>query len=203
MADLLDLLSLDEAKRALNIPLAETTHDTELASYITAVSRRIDGMCGPVVIRTVTGEVHAGGSSMLFPRYSPVATITSVIEYVGTMATTLAAESNSTKTANDYLIGADGYVVYRRSTGSDSVFPAGRSNVVMTYTAGRHANTAAVDPRFKQAAAIFLSHLWRFEQGQGSTTFGAFEEGLGIPSFGTPNAVKDLLADELRPPVVA
>lgn len=203
MADQLDLLTLDEGKRALNIPLADTTQDTELAGYITAVSRRIDAMCGPVVVRTVTGELHTGGTSMLFPRMAPVATITSVVEHVGTTATTLAAESNSTKTGNDYLIGADGYVVYRRASGSDSVFPPGRSNVVITYTAGRYADTAAVDPRFKQAAAIFLSHLWRFEQGQGSTTFGGPVEGLGIPSFGTPNAVRDLLADELRAPVVA
>lgn len=203
MADTLDLLSLDEGKRALNIPLADTTQDVEVASFITAVSRRIDDMCGPVVVRAITGEVHTGGSGMLFPRYAPVATITSLVEYTGTTAATLAAETNSTKTASDYLLGADGYVVYRRASGGDSIFPVGRSNVVITYTAGRHANTAAVDPLFKQAAAIFLSHLWKFEQGQGSTTFGGAGEGLGIPSFGTPNAVRDLLEDELRAPVVA
>lgn len=203
MADTLDLLTLDEAKRALNIPLADTTQDTEVASYITAVSRRVDAMCGPVVIRTVTGELHTGGSSMLFPKMAPVATVTSVAEYAGTTATTLAAETNAAKTVNDYLVGVDGQVIFRRATGGDSIFPVGRSNVVITYTAGRYANTGAVDPRFKQAAAIFLSHLWRFEQGQGSTTFGGPAEGLGIPSFGTPNAVRDLLADELRAPVVA
>lgn len=203
MSDTLDLLTLDEAKRALNVPLADTTQDTEIASYITAVSRRIDDMCGPVVIRTVTGELHTGGTSMIFPYMAPVATISSLAEYVGTTSTALAAETNATKTANDYLVSVDGYVIYRRATGGDSIFPVGRSNVVLTYTAGRYATTAVVDQLFKQAAAIFLSHLWRFEQGQGSTTFGAFEEGLGIPSFGTPNAVRDLLADELRAPVVA
>lgn len=203
MADTLDLLSLDEGKRALNIPLADTTQDVEVASYITAVSRRIDDMCGPVVIRTVTGETHRGGAPTIFPRNAPVAAITSVTEYAGTTAQVLTAETNAAKTANDYSVDSDGYVIYRRSTGSDSVFPAGRSNVVITYEAGRYANTAAVDPLFKQAAAVFLSHLWKFEQGQGSATFGGPTEGLGIPSFGTPNAVRDLLADELRPPVVA
>lgn len=203
MADTLDLLTLDEAKRALNVPLADTTQDTEIASYVTAVSRRIDAMCGPVVVRTVTGELHSGGAGMLFPNMAPVATITSLVEYADTTATTLAAETNAAKTADNYLVGADGYVIYRRASGGDSSFPVGRSNVVLTYTAGRYSATATVDPRFKQAAAIFLSHLWRFEQGQGSVTFGGPIEGLGIPSFGTPNAVRDLLADELRAPVVA
>ena len=203
MADTLDLLTLDEAKRAINLPLADTTHDTELAGYITAVSRRIDAMCGPVVIRDVDDEVHDGGLGMVFPRFTPVATITSVVEHASTTATTLTAETNATKTANDYTVALDGYVVYRRASGSDSTFPEGRSNVVISYTAGRYADTASVDPLFKQAASVFLAHLWRFEQGQGSATFGAFEEGLGIPTFGTPNAVRDLLAGELVGPVVA
>jgi hypothetical protein len=201
VADTLDLLTLDEAKLALNI--TNTGQDAELASYITAVSRRIDALTGPVVIRTVTDELHNGGGSAIWPRYTPVASITSVGEYAGTTLTTLTAETNATKTGKNFLYDATLGVIYRRSGGSDSLFPAGRGNLLVTYQAGRYADTASVDPRFKQAAAIFLSHLWRFEQGQGSATFGGFSAGLGIPSFGTPNAVIDLLMDELRPPLVA
>lgn len=208
MADTLDVLTLDEGKRALNIPLADTSFDTEVASYITAVSQRLDDLTGPIVKRTVTDEVHDGGLGFILPVHTPVLSVTSVAQYTSGTATTLTAETVGASTTTNYLLiggGSHESVILRRSSWSDSVFAPGRSNVLITYVAGRFENTASVSPKFKQGAAKMLSLLWKGDQGAGTVTFGApvEAEGLGIIGFAVPRAVTDLLAEELRPPVVA
>jgi hypothetical protein len=194
-----DWISLDEGKAALN--LSGATFDTELAMYISAVSQRLDQLAGAAVTRTVTGESHdvLSATGIVQLNYRPVTTVTTVTEYVGTTAQVLTAETNAAKTANDYQVDLEFGWLMRRASGSDAFFPVGRGNVVVTYVAGRAANTAAVDARYKLAASIYLSHLWRREQGAGTATFGAFEGETGVPSFGIPNVVKDLLANEIVP----
>lgn len=202
-----DLLSLAEVKDVLEVSTID--HDEELAGLITGVSNRIDSMCGPVVQRTVTGEKHDGGRPfvVLDKRYGTSAS--SVVEYdTSGNSTTLSAETESTKTADDYLLDdvGDGVTfLRRRRSGSDFLFAAGRRNVVVTYTAGRVADTASVDELFKRAAALFITHLWK----QTAPSYYTDQDFLSevqtsprVPGFGIPNAVKDLLADEMRGPVV-
>ena len=62
----------------------------------------------------------------------------------------------------------------------------------------RSASTAAVDVKFKQAAQLILTHEWRAEKGASTDTFGALA--TGIPSFAMPNAAKEQLRREYRPP---
>lgn len=198
-----DLLTLDEAKAALNIPLADTTFDTELASYITAVSQRLDDLCGPIVKRSVSDEIHDGNVAWILPDFSPVASVGSVTEYSNGTGTVLTAESLSV--AGDYTLegaGTHGAILQRRASFSDRAFSYGP--VVVNYVAGRFNSTAAVSPKFKQAAAKMLSHMWRGDQGAGSATFGAPTETplLGY-GFAIPNAVVELLAEERKPPVLA
>lgn len=204
MADTLDILTLDEAKAAINIPTVTATFDTELASYITAVSRRLDELAGAIVIRTITGEVHSGGRPFITLNFRPVVSVTSISEYQYTTPTTLTAETNAVKPATGYTVDLQWGDIYRRASGADSLFPAGMDNLVVTYVAGRAATTAAVDPKYKQAAAIFLSHMWRLEQGAGTQTFGSFEGGLP-PGFGfaVPNRALELLANDLAGPCIA
>lgn len=202
MAETLDLLTLDEGKRALNIPLADTSFDTEVASYITAVSQRIDDLCGPVVKRTVTGEVQDGGSDVVFPTYSPVLSVTTVTEYLSGTGTALTAETLTT--AGDYLVedlGTHNSRIMRRSRFGGRPFGAGK--IAITYVAGRVNDTASVSPKFKQGAAKMLSHMWKGDQGAGSATFGAPETPLLGLGFAIPNAVVELLAQEIAPPVMA
>lgn len=198
-----DLLTLDEAKAALNIPVADTTFDDELHSYITAVSQRIDDLCGPVVKRSVADEIHDGNVAWILPDRSPVATIGSITEYSNGTGTALTAESLSV--AGDYTlegVGTHASILRRRSSFSNRVFSSGK--VVLNYTAGRFDSTAAVSPKFKQAAAKMLSLMWRGDQGAGSATFGASPETplLGY-GFAIPNAVVELLAEEKAPPSLA
>lgn len=197
MAATTDWVTLDEGKAAVNI--TGTTFDTELAMYISAASQRLDLLAGAAVIRTVTDEAHdANGQAVIQLTYRPIVTITTVTQYTGTAAQVLAAETNTAKTAFDYLAVPERGQLRRRASGYDAPFPVGRGNLVVTYTAGRYANTGAVAERFKLAASIYLSHLWRRTQGAGTVTFGGLEiEETGIPTFGVPNAVVDLLANEI------
>lgn len=196
MADTLDIVTLAEGQAAIN----DTTPTTELASYITAVSRRIDDLCGPVVKRLVT-ESHDGGAYTLYLRKYPVLSVAtaSVTDY--TTARIYAAESNTAKTAYDYLLDGATGTLRSRSSGSDRRFVSGRRNVVVTYYAGRYEDTASVDEKFKNAARQFLRHVWVPSQGGGSVTFpGGEEGGRTFPTFGVPNVVLDMLEREIQGP---
>lgn len=200
MADALDVLTLTEAHSVVNLTTSDTSQDTELAVYVTAVSRQLDRLVGPIVHRSVT-ETYDGGGTTIFLRHRPVAGIADVTEYAGTTATTLTAESTVTQQADQWICEYTSGLLRRRAGASDTTFPTGRQNVVVQYTTGRASVTTNVDPLFKQAASILLANLWRHEQGGGTETFGAVSVGA-VPSFALPNAVVDLLADEIQAPEV-
>lgn len=158
MADLLDLLDLDEAKRAVNLSESRVGQEQNLELAVTAVSRVVDDLRGPVVARTITGEVHDGGTAYLILRKQPVYAVTSVVEYNSTTPTTLAAEVfPGTTSSYDYWLDHRG-VLHRRSGGAYSTFAGTR--VVVTYQAGRYATTAAVDEQWKKAASEILAGNW-------------------------------------------
>ena len=128
-----------------------------------------------------------------------------VTEYDGTTATTLTAESNTSKTASDYLHDgtagrlASGTLI-RRSSNTDGVFPPGRRNVSVTFLAGRAASTDGVPAKFKQAAVMMLRNVWVAEQASGSETFGSFTDNQGFNPLlgpGRLNKVMALLENEL------
>lgn len=195
MANAIDVLTLTEAKLALNI--TGTTSDTELPAWITAVSQQLDKVCGPIVTRTVSSESHDGGVPTLYLKNRPVSSVSAVVEYSGTTGTVLTAESPGT--AGTYLIEAAAGVLRRRSGLTDACFAAGRRNVVVTYVAGRF-DSSSVDEKFKTAARVTLANLWRREQGGGSETFGGLESLGVVPGFGLPNAVLDILKGEILAP---
>ncbi|MEV5538480.1 hypothetical protein AB0L13_16615 [Saccharopolyspora shandongensis] len=204
----LDVISLDEAKQAVNVT-GTTEHDTELALWITAVSQRLDELVGPVVVRTITGEAHDGGRCLVMLAHYPVTSITSVSEYDSGTQVPLTAETLTTRPAAGYL--ADRYepnpallsrFVRRRSNGADAEFAAGRGNVVVSYSAGRFADTASVDPRFKAAANLMLINLWRSQQSSVGSV-GEFDTPMSnFPTFAVPRAVREMLARELQEPIV-
>lgn len=196
MADTLDVLTLTEGKNVVGIASSDATEDTDLAAFITGISRRLDTLVGPIVNRTLTDELHNGGLRWIQLDYWPVASVTSVSEYVSTTETTLTAETNSTKPANAYMLYDENGRVYRRATNADACFATGRRNVKVTYVAGRAATTAAVDERFKRAAGIMLQNLWRSQE-QGLFEADEFQfPRQNFPHFAIPNAVKELLHDE-------
>jgi len=202
MADPLDLLALDEAKHALKIDLTDNRKDDVLPRYITAVSRFLDQRVGPTVAREVT-ESHDGGDCEIKLRHRPVHAVTSVTEYRGGTGSLVPA-SSAAAPVHGYM--AEPYapdptllngVLVRTSGTTDTRWAHGRQNVTVVYEAGRYEDTASVDDRFKQAAAICLINMWRDQQ-QSAGGFGEFDvPTAAFPTFALPKAVADMLADEL------
>lgn len=208
----LDVLALAEAKDGLNEE-ASVGLDNELPGWITAVSQRLDKLVGPIVRRTVTSEKHNGGEPVIHLRLWPVYSITTVTEYENAAATILTAETNLSQPADAYIVDsyepaltlADGTQldllsrsVYRRSSGSDTRFPAGRRNVDVAYVPGRFVNTASVDERYKKAAILCLQNIWQ-SQRIGTARMGEFDVPVStFPRFAIPNAVKELFPGEIQ-----
>lgn len=176
MADVLDILTLAEAKQALNIPAATASYDAELAQVITAASRMVDSVYGPVVQRTATKSVVAPSGTVWLDR---PAAVTSVTEYVSGTATVLTAEDFDT--AGTYRLDAATGALTRRASWGDSYWYA--HELVVVYTSGRYADTASVDEKFKEACVVCLVHLWQHRGSQsGAASFG----GDGAPFGGVP-----------------
>jgi hypothetical protein len=184
VADTLDVVTLAVTKAALGIADATTTHDVELARMITAVSRVMDDVVGPIVVRTVTTEQHRGGMPTIRLRRRPVTTVTTVREVT-------APGSIATLSAVAWGAAGDGYeapaFVRNPSLLSGALHRAvGGYNVCwkaaeVTYQAGRYANTAAVDARFAEAATEVLRRLWRRETGVWLEDTNVYEEHLNQP----------------------
>lgn len=198
-----DLVTLAEIKPGLNIPPGDTSDDTELAVIITAVSQRVAEMCGPVV-NVARSELYDGGGFELTLRnaaWSPTASLgtVTVVEYdtAGT-AGTLTAETQTSKPAAGFLVVADEATISRRSSGAYATFAAGRRNVLVGYTTGRAANTAAVSPKFKQAAIITINHIWQGLGAQSTAARAGAADGMpyGLPPWALPKAAIDLLHGE-------
>ncbi len=200
MAKPTDLLSLLEGRDALNISSGQTT---EIELYISAVSQALDRLCGPIVARDVT-ENHNGGDWSVWLWESPVRSITSVTEYDNLTARVLTAETNLAKAPTNYIADLDAGRVQRRSNNLYQRFACGAGNITVVFSAGRYADTTAVEERFKLAAAIMLATNWRSEQGSGTNTFGGFTTGEPVfgATFAIPNKVRELLQNDMRAPLV-
>lgn len=203
-----DLLSLVEARSAVNLPAGNTNHDIDLGLYVSGVSGRVDALCGPVVTRAVAGELHNGGRQrvMLLEHY--VTSVTSVTEYVVTAPVTLTEETNLVKPSMGFLVERVGPYTWlrRRTAGSTTCFSAGYQNVDVSYVSGRFVDTASVDARFKLAAAAVLRRIWKREQSSWAQTPDFFPDTENPrPSLTFFKAVDpmitELLADQLLPPV--
>ncbi len=205
-----DILTLVEAKRALNMNADDLTRIELLSATITAVSQTLDEMCGPIMARTITSERHDGGSSTIWLRHWPVASVTSITEYNGSTANALTEETIGTSPASGYLLEpytglAGGYSgrIHRRSGGYDYPFANGSQNVAATYSAGRFttnnsATNGGVTEQFKAAARITLENWWQqFREGIGQV--GEFDVPVSaFPRFAVPNAAKMLLGGEVH-----
>lgn len=192
--------------------ISSTTQDGQLARVITAVSRRLDLLVGPVVTRTITNEPHAFATTIPWSsrdtielEWCPVTSITTVTNYLGTTATVLTAQTAGTSPANGYY--AETYKpnptllsgIIERKTGLYR-YPFG-DLVTVTYVAGRYADTASVDPMFKEAASYMLRNSWRAYQ-QSTAPYQEFEvPQQTFPTYFDPNVVLELLANDVKPKV--
>ena len=154
MADTLDLLTFEEAMEELSLNGNKVPSKADqIARWVTAVSRRFDAKAGPMVVRTITDELHdVDGLDVFDLNKRPVSSITSVTEYLSGTGTAVTAETVAA--SGGYLL--DGYTLYRRSSWSGSTWSG---QVLVTYVAGRYADTASVDATAKTAAGMALRRL--------------------------------------------
>lgn len=208
MSDPLDVLSLTEAKAILSVQASSTNYDTQLARVITAVSRKLDKAVGPIVRRAISAEQHQGRNFVrqrIELRWCPVTSISAVTNYLGATATLLTEATPGVNPSDGWL--GERYapdpslysgVIVRRAGLNPWYFG---DMVTVSYTAGRYADTSSVDARFKEAAALTLRNEWRPYQ-QGTGTLGEFDvPQQTFPTYGIPNAVRDLLSDEWKPEI--
>lgn len=187
-----DIIDLADARRTLGIGSTDTSTDADLTALITESSMFLDDLCAPIVSRSVTETVlePTGAVFLKVPPGSPTFTVTftSVTEYNAGVATVLSAEDFDT--AGTYRWEPLTGRLLRRSSWSTSTW--GLQEVVVIYTAGRFANTAAVSEKFKGACRQVLAHKW---QARGRTiAIGAPVGGEGPPGFaGIPYSPTTLL----------
>lgn len=206
MADVYDVLTLDEAKSVVRISGTDNSLDTQLARVVTTVSRRLDDGIGPTIARLVTSERHSGGRHKIELYQCPVLSVSSVTEYQSTHAVNLTEETVGVEPTDGWY--GERYkpqpslysgVIVRRLGGFNYGFWYGAGNVAVTYTAGRSTTVSLVDARIKEAAGVMLRNWWRsYEQ-----SVGGFDEyqvpQQNFPTFGVPNAAMQILRDLWKP----
>lgn len=199
-----DLVTLTDVKAHLNIPTSDTSNDTELGGFIDAASDFITYIAGPVVSTPLT-ETHRtrGGLYYVMLRQPPVLSITSVVEYVGTVGYTLTQQQPGSTVDNwGYSINlASGALVRRSSAGTRMPFLGG--DLVVAYVAGR----VSVPPQIRLACLEDIRGLWQRTQLGGRP---AFDDGGSSGSDGWTSGplnlfprLKALLDGATRTPSIA
>lgn len=153
------IVSLTEAKNALNKAQNVTADDEEVTDWIDAATYVIEQQVGIVVPRTYT-ETYDGGEHTIFLRRRPVVSITTVTEVMGPgMSTVITAEPvGGPYTDSQYLL--DGVMLRRRRSGFDGYWAYGCGNVTVTHKAGR----APTPPHVRTAVLELIGHYWRASQ---------------------------------------
>lgn len=141
------IISLADAKVALNIPASTTTFDDELREYCEAVTRCIEDFVGPIVRRTYVRRAWGYDWSVRLP-HSQIISITSV---------TLVRDGSIA--VDPSLLSFDpltGIVTYKNMI---TRFPYGE--LEFTYVVGR----TVVQPNWTLAAKMVLQSNWRSQLG--------------------------------------
>lgn len=174
----LDLITFEEAAGVLGIPASR--HDEAITRLISTASQRIDELCGPVVIRTVT-ETH-DGNTVIGLRESPVSSVTTVTDSGGTIT--------------GYTADLPAGLIFHP-------FTRGLRNVTVTYQAGRVATTGDVPAKFREACCVAVNHYWKTERATRTPTGDSFEfETPNRATYFMPRAALEILALEIREPMV-
>lgn len=203
-----DVVDFETAKTAISMTGSGAQHGERLQTLLTAVSRRVDAITGPVLTRSVTQTQSSMPTRSLFnltewvswgafPNMA-VQTVTALTEYQSGTGTALTGETLTT--SGDYVV-IDGLLA--RRSGFYTTSWSGPFSV--TYTAGRFASISTVDPLFAEAVSEIIARVWpqyAAAWSRGGVDFTAAEEGIGFYRSVDP-VIKELLAHERRPPAVA
>ncbi|MFB6423687.1 hypothetical protein ACFCXC_18365 [Streptomyces microflavus] len=181
------ILSLAQARAHLKLPANQTDRDDEIRDWTESITRGIEGMCGPVIVRTVSERHQERSARTIVLGSTPVIELVSVTT-IGQSPITYAV---------DGLDLDPGTGLVRRLDGGGFTGPS-----LWVYRAGRPIVTANI----RSAAKIILQHLWRTSQGPSRPQLGGsdFDVSEPIVGFGyaIPNRALQLLEPDRLPPEV-
>ncbi|MEU0001944.1 hypothetical protein ABZ069_34055 [Streptomyces microflavus] len=182
------ILSLADAKRHLKLPLVRSDRDDEIGGWTESITRGIEGLCGPVVVRTVEERHDVRQAGAIVLRHVPALEIISVIPL---------RPAGPCYAVDDLDLDPDTGVVRRLGGGTLTGL------LLCIYTAGR----PIISANITAAARIIIQHLWRTTQGPGRPQLGTgdFDVSEPIPGFGyaIPNRALQLLEPDRLPPGMA
>ncbi|MGA5819728.1 hypothetical protein ACPC54_17945 [Kitasatospora sp. NPDC094028] len=201
----MSIVDLASVKLHLNIPSSDTRQDTELGRFISAADDQARYVCGPVTAELHT-EWYDGGRPVISLDWQPVASVTSVTEFVASSTWNLTEQplGGGGMDSYGYTVDLARGTITRRAVGQDVPFPRGLKNVRVVYTAG----PGVVAPTVFLGALELVRHLWQQTQQGGRPKFGAtgsFDgDGAAVPmGFALPARVLELWAPFRRAPGVA
>jgi hypothetical protein len=155
------LITVDDAHRFLR--LTTTKDDDKLVDFIDAASNVAQFYCGDLLPQTYT-EVHDGGDSAIYVRHTPLASVTSLTEYIGSITYTLTNQPlGQSVSAWGYTIddAEAGRIVRRTASGLVWRFVPGVGNVTVTYTSG----VATIPAQVLMGVEFIVRHLWDTQRG--------------------------------------
>lgn len=169
------IISLADARAALNVPASRVVDDDELRGYLTAATIVVEHLIGPVLVETRTATV-----SGRYRQAIPLDGITSVVEVT---------ENGTVLPATAYDFDEYGDLWRGGRPGAGCWSGAGLRNVVIEYTVG----DAVVPENVRLAAAHLVRHWWQ-QSAQSYYVGGAIDEvGTYVAGYAVPAYVVDLL----------
>lgn len=172
------IISLADARSALNIPATQRVNDDELRQYVAQATVVVEHLAGPQLAATRV-ETHDGGRSAICLHEFPTA-VTSVVESGTTLAST------------DYCWTSAG-ILWRSAYPGGGSWAFGARNVVVTYSVGG----AILSPAVIGASRELVRHWWTQSQ---QPTRGAYSPPADdytstmVAGYAVPNSVVDKLA---------
>lgn len=199
------LISLAETRAGLGITTTNAAKDEEIRSVIAAATPIMEDLVGPI-LRTNRTETYDGGTTQINLLWSPIISITSIIEsYGSTYQRTLTQQDIFTGTSSDafgYTVDLTTGIVTRRATGVAVPFANGKRNIQIAYISGR----ASISGNILLATRRLIRHLWAQEQQSFRPNVLAVPDPnlTQTPSgFAVPRSVVELCAADTRPPGLA
>jgi hypothetical protein len=203
------LVTLAMVKDYLNISPSDDNHDAKLTRAILTARPLVEAITGPIVPRTIT-ESHAGGTSAIqvrrrpstAPGTSPVLTLVSVTEYIGSTPHELDTVA-SPDLGETYSVTIDeiGTITRRTSGGGVGVFAGDRVDVV--YIAGQSETPANVVDGTLELIAV--NYVKTQPYGRGRMVVEDENREASGPHMGwyIPGRVRQMLSPNRRGPSIA
>ena len=178
------ILSMADCRETLNISATDTTYDTRIRAYNSAITGVVEKFCGPVVVRTVTERYLESGESEIImlrkvPTYQPASQPYPIISITPVLTYGLIYDLS--------LLTVDTQVGTLRHTAG---LPFWNGPYDITYCAGR----PIVPDNIMTACRIILRHMWALERGgTGAASQYASDDVSMIMGYAIPNRALELL----------